>query len=365
MKEQKQLKVLLGLSGGVDSAVAALLLKEQGYKVIAAFMKNFSGTKNILTGECNWVEEQKMAQKVAARLQIPFIVLDFEKQYRKEVVRPMIDAYAKNLTPNADVWCNTIIKFPLLWKHALKLKADYIATGHYARIKKIKQDYSLLEGKDKSKDQSYFLAELNQFDLSHILFPLGNFTKSQVREIAKKHKFPNYSKKSTRGMCFIGKVSMKSFLKSYVKFKSGPVKDTKNNIIGTHEGSQLYTIGERAGSRIGINIASQGEKTARLYILKKEGNTLIIGPSSSSLYKRNSFLIKNLHFINPKDKKSKISCKARIRHLGQLIQCTLNKEKSKYFCKLKVSIPDIAPGQYAVFLQKDKILASGEISNLV
>ncbi len=356
--------VLIGLSGGVDSAVAALILKKQGYKVIGAFMKNFSGSKNLLTGECNSAEELKMARKVAAHLKIPFLVLDLKKQYFRHVIIPMIKSYEKNLTPNSDIWCNTIIKFPLLWKHALKLKADYIATGHYARIKKTKQDYDLLAGKDKTKDQSYFLSELTQKDLSHALFPLGNLKKEQVRKIAKENNFPNYNRKSTRGMCFIGKVSMKSFLRPHIRLRQGSVKDTQGNTVGTHEGSQLYTIGERAGPRIGISLAQETyhkKETEKLYILEKNNNTLIVGPSSSKLYRKKQFSIIRMHFINPNDKKLKLSCSVRIRHLGPLIPCVLKNNKTGYICTLKKAIPAIASGQYAVFCQKDKLLCAGEI----
>ena len=169
-QSEKQKTVLLGLSGGVDSSVAALLLKKQGYNVIAVFMKNFSDIKNPLTKECNYLEDKKIAQKIAAILNIPILILNFEKEYKKYVIEPMFDAYKNGLTPNPDIVCNKIIKFPLLWKKAETIKADYIATGHYARIKEKSEGYQLLSGKDKTKDQSYFLSELSQSDLSHTHF---------------------------------------------------------------------------------------------------------------------------------------------------------------------------------------------------
>lgn len=352
-----QKTVLLGLSGGVDSAVAALLLKKQGYRVIGAFMKNFSEFKNKLTGECNWVDEKRMAQKMAAHLEIPFIVLDFEKAYTSKVIKPMINAYKQGFTPNSDVWCNTIVKFPLLWKEARKIGADYIATGHYARIKK-KYSYQLLAGKDKTKDQSYFLSELTQADLEHTIFPLGNMTKEHVRTIAHKHKFPNADKPSTRGICFVGKVSMKAFLKNYITFKSGPVITPAGLEIGTHEGSQLYTIGERVGTSIGIHL-NNAASSKKWYVAAKntKTNTLLVAPEDHPLLKRKEFLVHNIHLLA----KPKSSLKVRIRHLGPLMPCTLKKKAKSFSCVLKKESAGIADGQYAVFYNKDQVIASGEI----
>ena len=358
MKSQKT--VLLGLSGGVDSAVAALVLKKQGYKVIGAFMKNFSESKNKLTGECNWVEEKRMAQKVAAHLQIPFIVLDFENAYNSQVIKPMIKAYKEGKTPNSDVWCNTIIKFPLLWKEAEKQKADYIATGHYALIRKKPKTYELLSGKDKTKDQSYFLSELTQADLSHTLFPIGNLTKSQVRKIARKNNFPNADKPSTRGICFVGKVSMKKFLKKYIRFNIGKVLDTQGKIIGQHEGSQLYTIGERVGPSIGINLKNEAANK-KWYVSSKntKNNTITIAPENHSSLKIKEFLLGKIHFID-QDSKIPSPIKVRIRHLGPLMSCTLKKRKN-WLCTLHTPVKGIADGQYAVFYNKNRVIASGEI----
>ena len=253
--------VLLGMSGGVDSSVAALLLKKQGYKVVGAFMKNFSETKNRFTGECAWVEERKMAQRITAILRIPFITLDFEKEYKKEVIEPMFRDYASGKTPNPDILCNRVIKFPLLWKEAQKIGADFIATGHYARIRKTGKGFELLAGKDKGKDQSYFLAELGQGDLEHTLFPVGNLTKLQVREIARRHKFPNFDKRGSRGICFVGKINMQSFLKQKIREKKGRILNSKGEVIGEHPGVMYYTIGQRIGPRLGLVLFGAREKS--------------------------------------------------------------------------------------------------------
>ncbi|MEI7718742.1 MAG: asparagine synthase-related protein [archaeon] len=184
-------KVLLALSGGVDSSVAAMLLQKQGYEVIGAFMKNWSDTKNKITGECQWKEERRFAEKVATKLGIELITLDFEKEYKSWVVDEMFKKYKKGITPNPDIDCNQKIKFPLLIKEAERRKINLVATGHYIRVRKKKDKYELLRAKDETKDQSYFLYMLKQAELKHCLFPIGDYTKKQIREIAEKDNFPN------------------------------------------------------------------------------------------------------------------------------------------------------------------------------
>jgi tRNA-specific 2-thiouridylase len=363
MKKQLNNKsVLLGLSGGVDSSVAAILLKKQGYKVIACFMKCFSDTKDPLTGECGWIKEKQMAQKIATKLEIPFVTLDLEKQYKSEVIAPMIKGYKKGITPNPDIACNTIIKFPWLLKEAKKLGCDYIATGHYAKIKKTFKGYQLLQGKDKSKDQSYFLYELNQSILSKTLFPVGDLKKEQVRKIAKQHKLPNWDKHGTSGICFVGQIHIKSFLEKTIKNKPGNVKDTDGNIIGTHHGIFYYTIGQKAHPSIGINFQKPKEDNKRWFIAKKiKPNTLIIAPEGHPLLKRKTIMIKHLHIINPNDK-IPVNLKARIRHLGQLNKGMLSKQNNHYQFKLDNPLLGIAEGQHVVFYHKDVCLGGGEIN---
>jgi len=352
--------VLIGLSGGVDSAVVALLLKQQGYNVIGAFMKNFSETKNKMTGDCTWVEEKKSAQKVAAHLGIKFVSLDFEKEYKKYVIDPMFKSYKAGYTPNPDILCNKIIKFPLLWKAARKYKADYMATGHYARIKKTKSGFSLISGKDKTKDQSYFLSELNQEDLKHTLFPLGNYTKEQVRQIAKKHKLHNWAKKGTRGICFVGKIDIQQFLKKRIKPKQGLVLDPKGKKIGTHPGIFYFTIGQRIGPRLNIKTTKHLED--KWYIAeKKKPNTIIIAPKRHKSLKKKQIYIKSLHLVNPSDKIPKTNIKARIRHLGPLNSGTLKKQKGKYIFILKKPIEQVAEGQSIVLYKGQRLIGGGEI----
>ena len=355
---QKQKTVVIGLSGGVDSAVAAMLLKKQGYNVIAAFMKNFSDTKNPYTGECSYLEDKRMAEKVALKLKIPFVVFDFEKEYKKYVIDPMYRDYKSGKTPNPDILCNKLIKFTLFWKKAKKLGADYIAMGHYARIKESKKGYELLSGKDKFKDQSYFLADISQSDLEHTLFPLGNLTKEKVREIAKNANLPNWNRHGTTGICFVGKVNMQSFLEKKIKPKIGKVLDENNNVIGSHKGISFYTIGQKAGPHIGINIEKQIKDSQKKFFIAKKikPNTLIVVPEGSSMLKNNIINLKNLHKINPKEKIPS-NLKVRIRHLGQLHRGKLIKNKFV----LKEAIESITPGQIAVFYNKNKVIASAEI----
>lgn len=356
MKKQKS--VLLGMSGGVDSSVAALLLKKRGYNVIGAFMKNFSD-KNASNNQCNWKEELKSAKKIASLLNVKLIILDSEKQYKTQVLNPMFRAYKKGLTPNPDIFCNTIIKFPLLWKEAKKLKADCIATGHYARIKKTLKGFQLLQGKDKSKDQSYFLSELSQSDLQHIIFPIGNLTKSEVRKIAEKNKFPNYDKKGTAGICFIGKINMKSFLERRIKNKEGKVLDPEGNIIGKHPGSMYFTIGQRIGSRLGFEIKKHLK--GKWYIAeKRRNNIIIIAPKNSPLLKKQKLKIKKIHLINPKEKIPS-NLKARIRHLGKLHKGKLSKKNHYYFTFFK-PVEQIAPGQSIVIYNRINLIGKGEIA---
>ena len=372
----KQQKVLLGLSGGVDSAVAAMLLKKQGYEVIGAFMRCFSG-KNILNGECSYLEDKKDAQRIAAKLNIEFIELDYEKEYKTQVLDEMFNAYEKGITPNPDSQCNVKIKFPFLWKEAKKLNCDYIATGHY--IKKIirnntklhlisnnkeKFSYQLKIPKDKSKDQTYFLYGLNQKDLEHTLFPIGDYTKSEVRKIAKTNNLHNWNKHGTRGLCFVGNIDLKQFLKQKIKNKPGKILSPEGKILGTHQGIQFYTIGERIKEEMEINKEYKNKIKSKLYIAEKNtrSNTLTIAPKNHKILFKKQFRIKKINYINERPKFPLNNVKVRIRHLGQLIPAQIIKTNNKIIIKLKNSIQGIANGQSAVIYTNSGImLAGGEI----
>lgn len=358
-------KVVLGLSGGVDSSVAACLLKKQGYEVIGIFLKNYSGAKDNLSMECSWIKERTMAQKIASQIEIPLVTLDYEKDYMKKVIDKMYSDYSRNLTPNPDIECNNIIKFPALWDYANKIKAEFISTGHYARIKKINNAYQLLSGKDKQKDQSYFLYTLNQKDLSHILFPIGNLKKEQVRSIAKKLKFPNWDKKGTRGICFVGKVDMKKFLKKKIKERKGQLISESKEIIGTHLGSKYFTIGERIGEAKGFEFLPEARKKhhEKLYIAEKlAGNKILVVPENHPLLKKKEIKIHKMHFINPKEKiNSNTLLSARIRHLGEKHPGKIAKKGNQYFFIFKKPVKAIAEGQSIVIYKKEIVLGGGEI----
>lgn len=353
--------VLVGLSGGVDSSVSALLLKKQGYKVIGAFIENFTDkeTSKSLCKSHSKKGDKQSAKLMAKFLGIKLIILDYKKEYQKSVISPMIKSYSSGLTPNPDILCNKTVKFPFLWKKAKTLKADCIATGHYAGIKKSPKGYQFLAGKDKTKDQSYFLYKISQSDLSHTLFPLHKYTKTQVRQIAKKNKFPNYDKPGTRGLCFIGKMDFQKYLRKKIKKKPGKVQTPEGEIIGNHPGIAYFTIGQRIGPRLGIK--TNEHLKGKWYIAeKKKPNTLIIAPQNHYSLKKKKIFIKSFHKINPRQKIPK-QLKARIRHLGPLLKGNLKKSKNKYIFTLKKPEEQIAEGQAIVLYHKNQVIGGGEI----
>ena len=273
----------------------------------------------------------------------------------------MFDSYKKNLTPNPDIACNTIIKFPWLIKQAKKNNCEFIATGHYAQVQSTTSGYNLLAGKDKNKDQSYFLYELDQKTLSKLILPIGKLTKEQVRQKARSLGLHNHNKPSTKGICFIGKVDFQDFIKKKIKPAPGKIKDLDNNIIGTHPGIQYFTIGQRLGSRLGMTLNKSLNKDSenRLFIGKKiaKSGTIIAVPESHELLKTKQIRIINFHQINPKEPLPKSNITARIRHLGELHP---GKLKNKTFIANK-PIPQVAQGQHIVLYHKNKILGGGEI----
>lgn len=372
-KKKEKPKVLLGMSGGVDSSVAALLLKKQGYDVYGAFMKNWSDTKNKITGECAWVEERNHAIKIATKLDIPFVTLDFEKEYKTLVVDEMFKKYKQGVTPNPDIDCNQKIKFPMFIKEAKKIGIDFIATGHYARIKKKGDKYEMHRAKDEKKDQSYFLYRQNQNDLKHTLFPIGELSKTKVRKIAEKNKFQNYAKKGTVGICFIGKVNMKEFLQKKIKPKKGKILNPEGKVIGEHDGIYYYTIGQRLGPRYGFEV-ERDTSTGRLlrwYVARKDvkKNIIIAAPEGHELNYRKEIIVQNFHLIDEDKKTFKNNCKkkkrkvlVRIRQAGELMPGYVTYAKNKIIVKLDEKINGVSEGQAIVLYDKTKVLGGGEIN---
>jgi len=347
------------MSGGVDSSVAAMLMKKKGYEVVGVFMKNWSDTKNEL-GECSWREERRMAAKIASLLDIPLITLDLEKEYKSKVVEEMFKKYRKGITPNPDIDCNKKIKFPELIKFAKKIGAKIVVTGHYSRIKKVGNSYKLFRGKDESKDQSYFLYTLTQDELKHCLFPIGDYTKKDIREIARKAGFPNFDKKSTVGICFIGKVNLKEFLSKKIKPKKGKILDPNGNIIGEHDGIYYYTIGQRLGPRYGFEI--QREKSTanikRWYVARKDAkkNIIIAAPEGHPLLYRKEITITQPHWINKAPRRGE-KVFSRIRQVGELIPSIIKNNK----IILNKAITGVSEGQAIVLYKGKEVLGGGVI----
>ncbi len=293
--KKKGAKVFVGMSGGVDSSVSAALLKRDGYDVTGVFIKVWQPDWI----ECNWREERLEAMRAAAHLDIPFVTLDLEEEYKKGVIDYMIAEYAAGRTPNPDVMCNREVKFGGFWRWAQEQGADYIATGHYAQNTEIKdtetQDsgFKIQDGKspkrqlrtgaDTSKDQSYFLWTLTQDDLSHVLFPVGHLEKPEVRKLAAKFRLPNANKKDSQGLCFIGKVDVKEFLRHYIPAKPGKVLNEAGQEIGTHTGALLFTIGERHGFE--INPKHKTPSDAPYYVIAKNvsANTITVSNKNSGV----------------------------------------------------------------------------------
>ena len=263
-------KVFVGMSGGVDSSVAAALLKEQGYDVTGVFIKAWYPPFL----DCAWRAERHDAMRVAAALRIPFLTFDLEQEYKQSVVDYMVAAYAAGQTPNPDVVCNRAVKFGAFWKRTRSLGAEYIATGHYARIEKQNDAYEMLAGVDTNKDQSYFLWTLTQEDLSHTFFPVGHLQKQEVRARAAAFNLSTATKKDSQGLCFLGAVDLKDFLRHYIPAQRGAVINESGKRIGTHDGAAFYTIGQRHG----FTVTKKQPTDGPYYILEKNiaENTLVV-----------------------------------------------------------------------------------------
>ncbi len=349
---QPNKKVLVGISGGVDSSVSAILLKEAGYEVEGVFVKVWQ--PDFI--ECTWREEMKDAMRVCARLKIPFRFLDLEEKYKTHVADYMISEYQAGRTPNPDVMCNTHIKFGFMYDFAIQQGFEYVATGHYAQ----NIGSQLHRGTDTNKDQSYFLWNIKSSKFAHILFPIGNLTKNDVRKIAEKHNLFTAEKKDSQGLCFIGPVDMKSFLKKLITTTPGNVYSSVGEIIGTHDGVELYTIGERHGFTIFPTHKQTDEKP--LFVINKDipKNALIVGTQSSPI---KSVIITSTRFhshvhtgpIEVQFRYRQKPIAAHLIHQSGVYQIQFTDEKPLF----------IALGQSAVIYQGNHCIGGGIVEALI
>jgi tRNA-specific 2-thiouridylase len=348
-------KVFVGLSGGVDSAVSAALLQSQGYDVYGVFIKVWQPDFYV----CSWKEDRLDAMRVCAKLKIPFHTLDLENEYKKEVVDYMISEYEAGRTPNPDVMCNKYVKFGGFFDWAMKQGANYVATGHYAKISKVGNTYKLLAGDDKNKDQSYFLWTLTQKQLSKTLFPVGDIEKPAVRKLAKKFDLPVAEKKDSQGLCFIGKVEMTDFLKHFIKTDPGQVLNEKGEIVGTHEGSIFYTIGQRHGFTLTKNTVND----SRNFIIAKniKDNTITISNKANveNIVDNTEIKLRNVSWTLDTAPDFEKEYAARIRYRQPLQKCHLLWADKTIVVKFKKNLTAPAAGQSLVIYDKNICLGGG------
>ena len=391
-------KVIVALSGGVDSSVAALILKRQGHHVIGIFMKNWHDESVTISNECPWLEDSNDALIISEKLGIPFQVIDLSKEYKKRIVDYMFREYKEGRTPNPDILCNKEIKFDVFLSKAESLGADYIATGHYCRKKESKKGnkkiYKLIEGKDNTKDQSYFLCQLNQIQLSKVLFPIGDLKKTDVRKIAKENGLITANKKDSQGLCFVGKIKLPEFLQQKLKIKRGKIikvspdekifkkalKDVKDEnylmksvqkykysessgeMIGYHDGAHFFTIGQRKGLQVG------GFKKP-LFVIEKDVKKNIIyvgeGENHPGLY-RQGLLIKSndINWLRPDLKinlNSSEKILARIRYRQTLKPAQIFRRKEGIYLVFNKKQKSISSGQFAAWYKEKELIGSGII----
>jgi len=363
MSKQTGKKVFVGVSGGVDSSVSLALLKDQGYDVVGVFIRTWQPDWTL----CTWRDERRDAMRVCAHLDVPFIELDLEKEYKEGVVDYMIREYRAGRTPNPDVMCNREVKFGGFLKWALNHGADYVATGHYVD-RKVHDDstVTMLRGNDPQKDQSYFVWTLTQEQLKYILFPVGGMPKSQVRTLAKKYQLPTATKKDSQGICFIGDIDMKDFLSHYINEQPGSVVTTNGEIIGSHTGALFYTIGERHGFT--IDAQHKGTSDEPYYVVGKdiEQNTLIVSQHPDTYKKNTQHRVHLIHIVDNQDIfKEGLNLEVQIRYRGEVKQCTIVEyQPSLKRMTVEFAEPDatIASGQSVVFYRGDVCLGGGIIA---
>lgn len=386
-------RVVVGLSGGVDSSAAALILLEQGYEVIGMFMKNWHDDSVTISNECPWLDDSNDAMIVAQHLGIPFQAIDLSAEYKERIVDYMFAEYQRGRTPNPDVLCNREIKFDIFLKAALQLGADFVATGHYARREETFIDgspvYKLLSGKDNNKDQSYFLCQLTQEQLSKSLFPIGELRKPEVREIARKAGLVTADKKDSQGLCFVGKVHLPEFLQQRLASKKGQVLEVAashpmygaarledpesqsvpftyspedGHEVGLHNGAHFFTIGQRKGLQI-------GGFAKPLFVIgtDTERNLLYtgMGEDHPGLYRKGLYIPDaDVHWVRADLKMvtgERRNYKARIRYRQTLVDCELYKSETGLYITFEKPMKSVTPGQFAAWYDGEELLGSGVI----
>lgn len=357
MASQNKKKVIVGMSGGVDSSVTAFLLKKEGYDVIGVFMKFWKEPgEKFVENKCCSIEAFGEVRKICQSLKIPVYIINVEKRFKKEIVDYFLEEYKSGRTPNPCVKCNKKIKFRILLGKMLELKADFIATGHYASIKKEGGKYHLYKAKDDKKDQSYFLYNLGQKELKRILFSLSGYKKEKVREIARKNNLPVFDKKDSQDLCFIKEKSPQAFLTRNLKLKTGTIEDEKGKTLGRHKGLALYTIGQRRG----INIGGDGP----YYVIKKdhEKNTLIVTNKMNQKEKSKSMLVKDVNWVAGQPKfPARILVQTRYQNLLTSAIIKTKRGGETYFIEFDKFKENVVPGQSAVFYKKNGEVAGGGV----
>jgi tRNA-specific 2-thiouridylase len=357
-------KVIVGLSGGVDSSVAALLLLEQGYDIDGLFMKNWEEDDS--EDYCSAAADLEDAMAVADKLGIRLHTVNFSSEYWDRVFAYFLDEYRCGRTPNPDVLCNREIKFKAFLDHALGLGAEKIATGHYARISEASGRYSLQQAADTNKDQTYFLYLLNQYQLAHALFPLGNIEKPEVRRLAKAAGFPTHDKKDSTGICFIGERRFRDFLAQYLPAQPGNIETPEGEIIGTHQGLMYHTIGQRQGLHIG---GLKGRGDAPWYVAGKDLNRNVlvaVQGSNHPLLFASSLFASPVHWIAGEAPGFPLTCMARCRHRQPLQECTVTMAAEEKGIAVEFREPQraLTPGQAIVLYNEESCLGGATIRDI-
>jgi tRNA-specific 2-thiouridylase len=356
-------KIIVGISGGVDSSVTAMLLKEQGYEVEALFMKNWNDQSE--DGACLWETDVEDAMLVCDKLDIPLNTVDLSSDYWDKVFKNFLSEYKNGRTPNPDVLCNQEIKFKAFLEHAENLGATKIATGHYARIKEQGKSFQLLKGLDQNKDQSYFLCRLNQAQLQKALFPIGELDKADVRQRAERAGLVTHDKKDSTGICFIGEQPFRQFLSRYIPPDPGFIKTTDNKTIGKHEGVFYYTLGQRQGLGIG---GVKGASDAPWYVVQKniEENILIVAQDHDHpLLHSHGLTASDINWVADEIPEIPYKCQAKNRYRQADQSCTIEKiENGRYYVNFESSQRAITPGQFIVFYKEDSCLGGGIIDSV-